>query len=126
MDVRGDEADGQPLLLEELGQLPGGRRLALTVQPDEEDPLLLNRHLAAGTQDLHQLLVDDSDDMLARAHARGRLLFERPPLELLRNREGELDVHVRLDERPLDVPDDLFDERLIDVTGARDLAERLS
>src|SRR5207244_1132943 len=81
--------------------------------------------------DLHgflrpRLLVDDSDDMLARAHARGRLLFERPPLELLRDREGELDVHVRLDERPLDVPDDLFDERLIDVTGARDLAERFS
>src|SRR5256884_7095381 len=64
--------------------------------------------------------------MLARTHAWRRLVLERPPLELLRDREGELDVHVRLDERALDVADDLLDERLVDIAGARDLAERLA
>src|SRR2546427_4312916 len=64
--------------------------------------------------------------VLARAHARRRFLLERAPLQLLRDRQGELDVHVRLDERSLDVADDLLDERLVDVAGARDLAERLA
>src|SRR5207245_10202713 len=81
---------------------------------------------AGGPQDLHELLVDDPHDVLARAHARGRFLFERPPLQLLRDPEGELDVHVRLDEGPLDVPDDFLDEGLVDVAGPRDLAEGLA
>src|SRR5881409_1954738 len=55
-----------------------------------------------------------------------RALEEKPPPELFRDPEGELNVHVRLDEGPLDVADDFFDERLVDVAGARDLAERLA
>src|SRR2546427_9150676 len=36
--------------------------------------------------------------VLARAHARRGFLLERAPLQLLRDRQGELDVHVRSEE----------------------------
>ena len=43
------------------------------------------------------------------------------PLDLLREAEGHLDVHVRLEERPLDVPDDVLHEGGVHVGRARDL-----
>ena len=123
MDVRRDEPDGQPFLLEVLPQLPRGRRLALAVQTDEEDPLFLDRDFPRGPEDLHELFVDDPDDVLPRAHPRGRLLLEGAPLELPRDCQGELDVHIGLEEGALDVPHDLLDERLVDVARARDLTQ---
>src|SRR5919204_1183278 len=126
MDVRRDEADAEPLLLEVLRQLPGRGRLPLAVQANEQDPLLLQRHLAGLPEDLDELLVDDPDDVFPRAHAGGRLLVQRAALQPSRDGKGELDVYVREDEGPLDVADDLFDEGLIDVGGARDLAEGLA
>src|SRR5439155_13634211 len=68
-------------------------------------------------------LVDNTDDVLAGAHARRRFLVQRPTLELPRDREGELDVHVGLDQGPLDVADDLLDQGLVDVAGPRDLSQ---
>src|SRR5206468_2165555 len=123
MHVRRDEADGEPLLLEVLRELPGGRRLALAVQADEQDPLFLDRDLAARPEDLDQFLVDNTDDVLAGAHARRRFLVQSPTLELPRDREGELDVHVGLDQGPLDVADDFLDQGLVDVAGPRDLSQ---
>ena len=123
MHVRRDEADGEPLLLEVLRELPGGRRLALAIQADEQDPLFLDRDLAARPEDLDQFLVDNTDDVLAGAHARRRFLVQRPTLELPRDREGELDVHVGLDQGPLDVADDFLDQGLVDVAGPRDLSQ---
>src|SRR5439155_3816763 len=81
--VRRSEARREPLLLEELRKLPRGRRLPLSIQPDQEDPLLLEGDLPGRPQDLDELLVDDADDVLARAHTRRRFVLERPPLELL-------------------------------------------
>src|SRR2546422_166712 len=75
--------DGVSFLREDLPRLAGGRLLALAVQADKEDPFFRERAPAGAPQDLPQLLVDDPDAVLARAHAGGRLLFERPPLELL-------------------------------------------
>ena len=122
--VRGDEPDGEALLLEELPQLPRGRRLALPVEADEEHPLLLERDLPRGPEDPDELLVDDPDDVLSRAHPGGRRIVERAALQLLRDQEGELHVDVGLDQRALDVADDLLDQRLVDVARTRDLAKR--
>src|SRR6266542_2284201 len=117
-------AAGQPLLLEVLRELPRGGRLALAVQADEQDPLFLERHVAARAEDPDEFLVDDPDDVLARAHARRRRFLQGAPMEFPGDRQRQLDVHVRLDERPLDVSDDLLDEGLVDVARTGDLAER--
>src|SRR5438552_19053050 len=93
MHVRRDEANGESLLLEVLRELPGGRRLALAIQADEQDPLFLDRDLAGRPEDRRQFLVDTTDAVLARAYARRGLLGVRPALELGHRRERELDLH---------------------------------
>src|SRR3989442_1992936 len=86
----------------------------------------MERDLGGGPKDFPDRLGSVPKDVSARDNAGGRLFSGRPPLELLCDPEGELDVHVRLDQGPLDVPDDFLDEGLVDVAGARDLAERLA
>src|SRR5581483_5666138 len=99
-----DEADLEPLLAEPLPQLARGGGLALAVEADHHDGLLLAwLDLPRGAEDLDQLLVHDLDDVLAGARQRGGLLRERAPLDLARELEGELHVDVGLEERALDV-----------------------
>ena len=121
--VRRDDTDTQTLLLEVPGELADRRRLPLAVQADHQDPLFRDRELPRLPEDLHELLVDDPDDVLTGAHPRGRLLLERPLLKPTGDPPRELDVHVRLEEGPLDVADDLLDQGLVDVGRARDLPE---
>src|SRR5207245_620563 len=92
-------------------------------RPDEEDPLLLHRDVPRRPEDFHEVLVDDPNDVLARAHARGRFFLQGATLELLRNGERQLHVHVGLDQRTLNVADDFFDQGFVHVARARDLAE---
>ncbi len=123
MDVRGDEAHGEPLLLEVLAQFPRSRRLALAVQSDKQEALLMERHFPGGTEDFHEFLIDDSYHVLPRTHPGRRRFLKGPPLEFARDRQGEGDLHIGLKEGSLNVPNDLFDEGLVDVARARDFAQ---
>jgi len=54
---------------------------------------------------------------------RRRFLLEGPLLYRLGELEDEPDVDVRLEERPLDVPNYLLYRRLVNGSGARELPE---
>ena len=55
------------------------------------------------------------------ARPRGGFLIGRSAPNALRQIEGELDIHVRLEERPLDVTNDLREEGLVDGGAPGDL-----
>jgi len=55
-------------------------------------------------------VVDDLDYVLLTAYPRGELLVEGPFLDVLAELHDELDVDVRLEERPLEVAYKLLDE----------------
>ncbi len=128
--VGGDDAHLQTFLVEVAAQLAGGGRLALTVQADHHDGLLADGQRPRLPQDADQLAVDDLDDMLLRAGPGGRLLGERPPLDVLGQLQHQLDVHVGLQQGALDVPGDLLHQRFVYMACPCDLlqhaAERLA
>jgi hypothetical protein len=123
MHVRGDQSDLQSLLVEIAAQLPGAGGLSLTIKADHQDDLFGQGKRALLSQDLDQLVEDDLDDMLPAGLAGGWLLGERPSLHLLGELQDQLDIDVRLQERPLNVLGDLLDELLVHVAGVSDLLE---
>jgi hypothetical protein len=59
--------------------------------------------------EVDEFLVDDAEDVVARARPRWGVLLERPGLDAVRQVHHEADVDVGLQERPLDLLDDLLD-----------------
>ncbi len=123
MDVGRYEADAHTSLLEVAGQLAGGGRLSLPEQPGQEDPPRTDIELPVGTEDPSDLIVDDANEEVAEAGAGGRLLLLGPAANPLRELQRELYVHVRLQQRPLDVANDLAQQGVIDRRAPGDLLE---
>ena len=59
-----DESDREPLLDEEIGELPCRGGLTLTVESDEQDGLRLQGHRLSVLQKVYELLVDYAGHML--------------------------------------------------------------
>jgi hypothetical protein len=71
-------------------------------------------HLLLSPQHLVEFLVEDLDDLVLARQSSERFLLEGPPLHTLRHGQDELDVHIGLDERSLQVSYELLDGRFID------------
>jgi hypothetical protein len=115
LQVAGDEEGGVPLLLEPAAELACERRLAGTLQAGEEDDRRrrLGQRQPAGlaAEHLHELVVDDLDDLLRRVE-RLRDLGRQRPLpdgggELAHHRQGDIGV----EEGAADLADGRVDVR---------------
>ena len=124
VNVSCDEPDLEPPLLEVLRHLGGGCGLTLAVQADHHDHMFVQAHVPPLAEDIDQLLVDDPYDVLSGAHPCWWSLLKGPPLQLLGDLEDQANVDVRLEQGPLDVPDHLLDDLLVDIGGVCDLLER--
>ncbi len=90
-------------LVQALGELGGGRRLAGALQADHHDRDRRRRvqvdGIGLGAERAHQLVMHDLDDHLPRRHRAQHLLADRFLAHPLRERLHDLKRHVRLDQR---------------------------
>ncbi len=113
VDVGRDQTDADPLLLKIAGELSGGRRLALAEQSRQKDPPGLDLKWPIFPEDPPDLLVDDPHQEVPQARAGRRFLLGGPLAYALGEVEAQLDVDIRLEQRPLDVADDLGQQSLV-------------
>ena len=110
VDVNASHPDREPFELEPFRQFPGGGCLALPVKSHEHDFLRTWLQVARCSQRADHLTVHDAHNVLARGHPCRRLLLQRAALDALAQIQRQLDVDICLQQRPLDVADQLLDE----------------
>ncbi len=114
LEVGGDE-EGLllPLLDEPLGELAAGRRLARALEAHHHDDGRSRRVLLQAAVDrpheVHELVVDDLDDLLARVDALDDLVADRLELDALDEVLDDRDRNVRLEQGLTDFPEALVD-----------------
>ena len=123
MHVRGHERHADALLLEVPGELRRRRGLPLPEEPGQEDPLRLEIERSLLSEHAPDLLIDDPDEEIPEARARRGLLLLRPPTYPCGQLDRQLDVDVGLEERALDVPNDLGEQGIVYHRAASDLLE---
>ncbi len=99
--VRRHEQWRAALLMEQPTQLPAGRRFAGAVQADHQHAARIATQLQPGvgrTEQVHQLVVDDFDDLLSRLNALDDLLAEGFDFDALDEIPGDLEVHIGLQQ----------------------------
>ena len=101
----------------------GGGRLALAEEPGEQDAPRLDLERPLRAEDPPDLLVDDPDEEVPDAGPAGGFSSLARLLDPLGEVEGELDVDIGLQEGPLDVADDLGEERVVDRGASGDLLQ---
>ena len=110
-------------MLEPFRQFSGGRCFSLAVKPHKHDFLRTRLQVARRSQCANHLLVHDAHDVLACSHPARCLLLECTALDALAQIQRQLDVDICLQQRPLDVADQLLDELRRDVARTRYLAQ---
>ena len=92
-----------PLLGQPLSQLTGRRRLARTLQPEQEDdPRPLRRRLEAAVrvaEERHHLVADDLDHLLRRREAAENILPHGTVANTVDERLDDLEVDVGFEQR---------------------------
>jgi len=127
LEVGSDQEWIAALLLEPAGQLGRGGRLARALQAGQQD----DRRRTAGVgdlerlaaQDRHQLLVDDLDDLLARAQRLGELESDAPGPHRVGEGTDDTDLDVSLQQGGADLAEDLVDVRLAQAATAPEAGE---
>jgi len=104
-------------------ELAARRGLALAVEADHHDGLLLEGQVAGAAQDVHEFVVDDADHVFSVAHPGRGTLREGAALDAFGERQHELHLDIGLDEGALDVADRVLDEGRVHVPGVGDLLE---
>ena len=95
--IRRHQQRRAPLLMQQPPQLPARGGLAGAVQADHQHAARVAAQLQARVgraQQLHQLVVDDLDDLLARLNALDDLLAEGLGLDALDEIARDLEIHV--------------------------------
>jgi hypothetical protein len=125
----GRDQEGRLLLrLEPLGELARGGRLARSLQPYQQHHR--RRHGGVGdrgllfTQQGHQLVIDDLDQLLARPDRLERHDSDRLLLHPLEELAGQLEAHVGLEQDAPDLPEPLADGVLGEDPALGQLLER--
>ena len=113
--VGADDCRPQPLSLKECGQLGRSGGLARPLKADQHDVLLFEGDVRAAAHQVDQLLVDYVYDVLPGVHARGGLFIERPLLDGVGELHHQLDIDIRLQESPLDLPHRIVHQGLVDL-----------
>ena len=128
VDVGGDEERPVPALLEEPAELGGRGRLARAVEPDHEDLERAGRAQARGAlaEELHELVVDDLDDLLARGDALEDLLAGALGLDPVDEVAGDLEIDVGGQERGPHLLEGVGDILFGQLPDAPQIAQRLA
>ena len=127
LEVARDERGPLAVLPKEQGELCGRGRLARALQAREEDHRRRTSEREARVTRAHErgeLLVDDLHDLLARRQALEDVLPERALLHRRGEVAGDLEVHVRLEERQANLAHRLGDGLLVEASAATEAAER--
>ena len=107
VDVGGDEHRLLAVLLEQLGELGAGGRLARALQAGHQDDgrrMAAERQLrVAAAHERDELLVHDLHDLLRRREALHDLGAERALLDVRHELAHHLEVHVGLEQRQADL-----------------------
>jgi len=104
-----DNGRPEPFRREPPRHLRGRRRLPRPVQAGEHNRLLFQREFGRLADEVDQFFVDDSQDPVPRGRPRRRFLIQRACFDTVGEVLYEPDIHVGLQQRPLNLLDDVLD-----------------
>ncbi len=128
INVRRDEQRLASLFLEQPCELATGSRLAGAVQTDHQDATRIRVEFERGifgTEQVHEFIVDDFDDLLAGLDALNDLGADGFGFDALDEVAGDLEIHVGLQQRHADLAQGIGHVGLGDFSEPAQVPERV-